>query len=47
MQSSSVEDPDLSRDQRHAEATEQINSYFPADTPEMDSRAQKVLRELG
>ncbi len=47
MQSCSVEDSGLSRDQRHAETTEQNDSYFPADTPEMDSRAQKVLRELG
>ncbi len=46
MQSSSVEDSDLSRDQRHAETTEQNDSYFPEDTPEMDSRAKKVLREL-
>ena len=47
MQSSSVEDSDLPRDQRNAETTEQNVSYFPADTPEMDSRAKKVLRELG
>jgi len=47
MQSSSVEDSDLPRDQRNAETTEQNVSYFPADTPEMDSRAKQVLREFG
>ncbi len=47
MQSSSVEDFDPSRDQRNAETVEQIDSYFLADTPKMESRIQKVLRELG
>ena len=47
MQSSSVEDSDLSRDRRNAENVEQDDSYFPADTPEVNSRAKKVLHELG
>ena len=47
MQSSLVEDLDPSRDQRNAETVEQINPYFPADSPEMDSRVKTVLRELG
>jgi hypothetical protein len=47
MQSSLVEDLDPSRDQRNAETVEQINPYFPADSPEMDSPAKTVLRELG
>jgi hypothetical protein len=47
MQSSSVENLDPSRDQRNAETVEQIDSYFLADAPEMDSRVQTVLRELG
>ena len=40
MQSSSVEDSDLPRDQRNAETTEQNVSCFPANTPELDSRAK-------
>ncbi len=40
MQSSSVEDSGSSRDQRNAENVEQDGSYFPADTPELDSRAK-------
>jgi hypothetical protein len=47
MQSSSVENLDPSRDQHNAETTEQIDPYFPVDSPEMNSRAQTVLRELG
>jgi hypothetical protein len=47
MQSSSVEDSDLSRDQRNAETVKQINPFFPADFSEMNSRANKVIDDLG
>ncbi len=43
MQSSSVEDSDLSRDQRNAETVKQINPFFPADSSEMNSRATREL----
>ncbi len=38
---------DPSRDQHNAETAEQFDPYFPTDSPEMNSRAQTVLRELG
>ncbi len=46
MQSSSVEDSDLSRDQRNAETVEPINLSFPADSSETDSRAKRVINDL-
>jgi hypothetical protein len=46
MQSGSVENSDLSRDQRNAGAVEQIGPFFPAESPEFDSRAKRVLNEL-
>ena len=47
MQSSSVESSDLSHDQRNAGTVEQIDPVFPAESPEFDSRAKRVLNELG
>ena len=47
MQSSSVGDTDQSRGQRNVESVEQIDSFFPAESPEFDSRAKRVLKELG
>jgi hypothetical protein len=47
MQSSSVENSDQSRDQQHAWAREQIDSLFPANSSETDSRAKRVLKDLG
>ena len=47
MQSSSVEDSDLSRDQRNAETGKQIDSFLPASSSVMDSRANKVITDLG
>ncbi len=47
MQSSSVEDTDQARDQHNAESAEQIDPFFPAESPEFDSRAKRVLKELG
>ena len=47
MQSSSVEGSDLSHDQRNADAVEQINPFLPADSAEMDSRASRVINNLG
>ena len=47
MQSSSVEDSDLSHDQRNAETVEQINPSFPVDHSETDSRASRVINKLG
>ncbi len=46
MQSSSVEDTDQSRDQRNAESAEQNDPFFPAESPEFESRAKRVLNEL-
>ena len=47
MQSSSVEGSDLSHDQRNAGAVEQISPFLPADSSQMDSRANKVIDDLG
>ena len=47
MQSSSVENSDLSRNQRNAEAEKQIDSSFPADYSDTNSRIKEVLKELG
>ena len=47
MQSSSVEGSDLSHDQRNAGTVEQISPFLPADSSEMDSRANKVIDDLG
>ncbi len=47
MQSSSVEKSDLSRNQHNAEAEKQIDSSFPADYSDTNSRIKKVLEELG
>ena len=46
MQSSSVEKSDLSRNQHNAEA-EQVDSSFPADHSDTNSRIKEVLKELG
>jgi hypothetical protein len=47
MQSSLVEESDLSRNQHNAEAEKQINSSFPADCSVENSRIKGVLKELG
>jgi hypothetical protein len=47
MQSSSVEDSDLSRDQRNAETGKQIDSFLPANSSVSDFRANKVIEDLG
>jgi hypothetical protein len=47
MQASSVEDSDLSRDHRNAETGKQIDSFLPASSSVMDSRANKVIADLG
>ena len=46
MQSSSAEDLDLSRVQRNAETLKQIDSFLPANSSVMDSRANKVIDDL-
>ena len=47
MQSSLVEKSDLSRNQHNAEAGKQIDSSFPADYSDTNSRIKEVLKELG
>ena len=47
MQSSTVEQSDLPRDQHNAESEEMIDSSFPADDSDMNPRNKRVLKELG
>ena len=47
MQSSTVEQSDLPRDQHNAESEELIDSSFPANDSDTNSRSQRVLQELG